>query len=168
MLIAMKMNEIKVRAALAAFSECVKFIIDNGPVEVRLMNGGCGTRILPSNAPFDAAEAAVKFADALMERLEDKKWSLSDARDGDILVSRNGNPFIYNGYRDEHWVGAYCGIDTAGYFLISESQNYWTSSEGVSLASGTDVNILFRKMYEDGYIWIPGKKEIKKIKEYKK
>lgn len=158
----MDKEEFRQRAALAAFSECVKFIIDNGPVEVRLMNGGVDTRILPSNAPFDAASAAVKFADALMERLEDKKWSLSDARDGDILVSRNGNPFIYNGYRDERSVGAYCGIDTAGYFLIPESPNYWTSPEGVSLASGTDVNILFRKMNEDGYIRIPGKPARKK------
>lgn len=155
----MDKQEFKQCAALAAFSECVKFIIDNGTVEVRLMNDGDGTRIIPSDAPFYAAETAVKFADALEERLEYKKWSLSEARDGDILVSRNGNPFIYNGYRDEHSVGAYCGIDTAGYFLIPETPNYWTSSEGVSLASGTDVNILFRKMYEDGYIRIPGRKK---------
>ena len=159
----MNKEEFRQRAALAAFSECVKFIIDNGPVEVRLMNGGCGTRILPSNAPFDTAKAAVKFADALMERLEDKKWSLSDARDGDILVSRNGNPFIYNGYRDEHSVGAYCGIDTAGCFLIPDETNYWTSPKNVSLASGTDVNILFIKMNEAGYVWFPGKRELKKI-----
>ena len=67
----MNKEEFRQRAALAAFSECVKFIVDNGPVEVRLMKEGCGTRILPSNAPFDAAEAAVKFADALVEKMSE-------------------------------------------------------------------------------------------------
>lgn len=67
----MDKHEFRQRAALAAFSECVKFIIDDSPVEVRFNGVGGSTRIVPSNAPFYAAEAAVRFADALVEKMSE-------------------------------------------------------------------------------------------------
>lgn len=99
----MDKEEFRQRAALAAFSECVKFIIDNGPVEVKLMDGGFGKQILPSNAPFDAAEAAVKFADALVEKMSevvpDQKPTSDETREEmikryrDMMKANEGKSF---------------------------------------------------------------------------
>jgi hypothetical protein len=133
------------------------------------MKEGGGTRILPSIAPFDAAEAAAKFADALVEKLhkkaepDEKKWSLFFAKAGEILINDQGKPFIYNGNWNEYSVGAYCGINNAGNFVVPYCPDNWTCSRVISPASDSDIDILFDKMTDAGYVWYPEEKILKKM-----
>lgn len=41
-------------------------------------------------------------------------FTIKDAKDGDILVSKHNQPFIYNGNYNGCEVGAYCGIECTG------------------------------------------------------
>ena len=45
-------------------------------------------------------------------------WTIQDAKDGDVLVSKYNQPFIYNGNYNDYKVGAYCGIEYTGKHFI--------------------------------------------------
>ena len=94
-----------------------------------------------------------------------KLWDISDAKDGDVLLTKHNQPFIYNGIFDEESVGAYCGIDMLGNdFLKGIFSCDWSYKEGVKPATKEQRNILFAKMKESGYEWDADKKELKNIK----
>ena len=161
----MKMNEIKVRAAIAALPEIIRLVKDN-PKVIDPETGGRRVDSIQSIV----AEVTEGLADELMKRLykeTEKKFSISDARDGDILVAGHEScPFIYNGHHDETEVGAYCGLNVIGQFCIPFNQDTWVKPPGVlSLANGQEVNRLFLKMYKAGYVWDPVKKELKMIQD---
>lgn len=91
-------------------------------------------------------------------------WSIRDAKDGDILVSKHNQPFIYNGIFDEESVGAYCGIDKFGNdFLKGIFSCDWSYKEGVKPATKKQRDILFSKMKDAGYEFDFEKKELKKF-----
>lgn len=89
-------------------------------------------------------------------------WTIQDAKDGDVLISRNNNPFIYNGERDYFTIGAYCGLvgDT---FSNSLGTGPWTENLDIHPATKEQRDILFKAMADDGYTFDFEKKELKKI-----
>lgn len=62
-------------------------------------------------------------------------------KDGDILISFCGNPFIYNGKTDGEGFGAYCGIDTTGKLIFNNNNcNNWTLGiEGYANENQRDI-----------------------------
>lgn len=89
-------------------------------------------------------------------------WTIDDAKDGDVLVSKDNRPFIYNGKYDTFFVGAYCGINCVGdSFVLAQEKCRWTAREGVKPASKKQRIHLFQKIKEAGYEWNAEKKELK-------
>lgn len=93
-----------------------------------------------------------------------KKINIFDVKPCKILVSHvfytsKRTPFIYNGFYDEktNSVGAYCGIDSAGYFLCKDNGwecclTNWTSlrSKYKELVNPTvdEIRFLYEKFKE--------------------
>jgi len=93
-------------------------------------------------------------------------WTVQDAKNGDILVSKHNKPFIYNGIFDEESVGAYCGIDKFGNdFLIDTFSCDWSYKEGVKPATQDQRDILFMKMKDAGYEFDFEKKKLNNIEQ---
>ena len=91
-------------------------------------------------------------------------WSIADARDGDVLVSRSGNPFIYNGNIEFSAAGAYVGVSRDGIIRLDIfPSKAWASIKDIKPATPKQRNLLFKKIQEAGYQWYAGKKELKKV-----
>ena len=95
-------------------------------------------------------------------------WTIDDAKDGDVLVTKEDNrPFIFKGLLDSNNPNcpvAYCGIDSVNLFLISPGNHWWSDKE-VCPATKEQRDLLFQKMKEAGYEWDAEKKELKKIEQ---
>jgi len=93
-------------------------------------------------------------------------WNIHDAKDGDILVCvEDKRPFIFKGLLDKFHPEnpvAYCGIDSRGIFTISSGDGWWTDEE-VQPANKEQIDFLFAKMKEAGYMWYAEKKELEEI-----
>lgn len=94
---------------------------------------------------------------------EIRLWSISDAKDGDILSSSNNKPFIFNGWIDEFNVGAYCGLNTVDEFTISNSKCNWTSNKNIKPATTEQRQALFGEMNFLNYIWNPETKKLNRL-----
>lgn len=96
-------------------------------------------------------------------------FTIADAKNGDILVAKDGRPFIFRDCSDTKHPNApvaYCGIDCANRFSIGESNRWWTD-EKVCPATKKQRLLLFSKMKEAGYEWDEKKKELKKLTQQK-
>lgn len=91
-------------------------------------------------------------------------WSILDAKDGDILVSYSGKPFIFNGEFDDINVGSYCGINLRDNFITNASQCAWTNNRDIKPATKEQRRLLYQNINKAGYIWNPEKKELNKLK----
>lgn len=90
-------------------------------------------------------------------------WTIEDARDGDVLVSANNQPFIYNGKYTDSTIGAHIGISYDGKeVFIAEGYN-WTANKDVKPATKEQCDLLFAKMKEAGYEWDANKKKLIKL-----
>lgn len=90
-----------------------------------------------------------------------RKWTIDDAKDGDVLVSKDNQPFIYNGKYDTFWVGAYCGMNCTGNsFLLAQEKCHWTGREGVKPSSKEQRKQLFQNMRAEGCLWNEKEKRI--------
>ena len=92
-----------------------------------------------------------------------KLWTIEDAKDGDILASNYGKPFIYNGNHNSRHVGAYCGISTENRFNAATEKCRWTANVNIRPATKDQRDILMNAMNDDGYEFDFDKKELKKI-----
>ena len=90
-------------------------------------------------------------------------WTLQDAKDGDVLVSKYSQPFIYNGNYNLFHVGSYCGLSVSSKFIVSTSKCFWTENMSIRPATKEQRELLFKEMKEAGYEWDSEKKELKKI-----
>ena len=90
-------------------------------------------------------------------------WTIEDAKDGDVLVSNYGKPFIYNGNHNSIRVGAYCGISTSNTFTIAREKCHWTENQNIRPANKEQHNALMKAMADAGYTFDFDKKELKKI-----
>lgn len=96
-------------------------------------------------------------------------WTIADAKDGDVLITENGNPFIFCGnkvYDRSHDIIAYGGLNTTGEFYESYREDCWTYNISLKPATKEQRDMLFKKMKEAGYTWDAYKKELKKIKPH--
>lgn len=90
-------------------------------------------------------------------------WTIQDAKNGDVLLSKHNQPFIYNGIFDEESVGAYCGIDKFGNDFLKDTFSCdWSYKEGVKPATKEQRELLFAKMKNAGYEFNFKEKELKK------
>ena len=90
-------------------------------------------------------------------------FTIKDAKDGDVLVSKHNQPFIYNGNYNDCEVGAYCGIECMGkQFMITYSEIHWTLNEFIKPATREQRDTLMKAMNDAGYEWDTEKKELKK------
>ena len=92
-------------------------------------------------------------------------WTIQDAKDGDILVSKYNAPFIYNGNYDLSYVGSYCGISSDDRFIVSTKKCFWTENANIHPVTKEQRNLLFKKMKEAGYEWDAEKLELKEIEQ---
>ncbi len=93
-------------------------------------------------------------------------WNIQDAKDGDVLLTKHNQPFIYNGIFDEECVGAYCGICCLGdEFLEAILPCNWSCKEGVKPTTKEQCDLLFQKMKEAGYKWDAEKKELIRLEK---
>jgi len=113
----------------------------------------------------------VEFEDGIFESEENllkdyHHWTIQDAKDGDVLLSKYNQPFIYNGIFDEENVGAYCGIDKLGNdFLEDKFSCNWSYKERVKPTTKEQRDLLFQKMKEAGYEWDSYRKELRKMEQ---
>lgn len=94
---------------------------------------------------------------------EIKPWSISDAEDGDILVSAENKPFIYNGYYNERSVGAYCGFNIINAFTIPDNLYNWTDNRDIKPATEKQCQALFNEMKLLGWVWNTEIKELNRL-----
>lgn len=92
-------------------------------------------------------------------------WTIQEAKDGDVLVTKNCNIFIFKSIKG-HTVYDYCGL----YFGRFESEKGTPNGTGATElpddykpATKEQRDLLFAKMKEAGYEWDAEKKELKKI-----
>ena len=87
-------------------------------------------------------------------------WTIEDAKNGDVLVADDNEPFIFKGLLDTkhpNYPVAYCGLDSEDYFIVSRSNIWWTD-EYVKPATKEQRDLLSQKMKETGYEWDADKK----------
>ena len=108
---------------------------------------------------FDGREVQISFE---WEGKLLRKWSIQDAKDGDVLASDNSIFIFQEEYIAEKPI-AYCGLMN-GRFLVDGEDACWTN-ERYYPATKEQCNILFTKMKEAGYEWDAEKKELKKISQ---
>jgi hypothetical protein len=82
-------------------------------------------------------------------------WTIEDVKDGDVLATKSGKPFVFKDFSDvkhSNAPTAYCGIDTLDNFIIGSNRHWWTDEE-VYPATKEQCDLLFQKMKESGYKW---------------
>ena len=90
-------------------------------------------------------------------------WTIQDAKEGDVLVTKYNQPFIYNGNYDLFNVGAYCGMDCLGEIFIESCTNCQWSSTKVKPATKDQRDALERAMTNAGYRWNKEKLKLERI-----
>jgi len=94
-------------------------------------------------------------------------WTIQDAKDGDVLVTKKGNPFIYDKNRHTNELAYYyVGLDVNKELKL-KGPHYILSHFGklssIFPATNEQRELLFSKMKEAGYEWDAENKELKKI-----
>lgn len=96
-------------------------------------------------------------------------WTIEDAKDGDVLVTEDGRPFIIRCMveSENDIPSAYCGINarpSEAFVIItgySPGISRWTNSK-VHPATKEQRDLLFQKMKQAGYEWDAENKELNK------
>ena len=86
-------------------------------------------------------------------------------KDGDVLISVHGKPFILKKIHDNKICESYCGIRQNGEFVI-ESHN-WTSNYNLRLATEKEKKKLFDVIKDNGYTWNDETKTLDKLMKFK-
>jgi len=76
-------------------------------------------------------------------------WTIYDAKDGDILATKDGNPFIFKDCSDDDHPNApvaYCGINDFNKFIISADNHWWDDSNQVCPATKEQRDTLLKAM----------------------
>ena len=93
------------------------------------------------------------------------KWTIQDAKDGDILCS-NQIIVLFKQWEDDidyNFVIAHAGIDISGKLQITNG--HWLINNKSKPATKEQRDLLFHKMHEAGYEWDANKKELIKIEQ---
>lgn len=124
---------------------------------------GCGYELIDQNGLSTWLEYGTVDTSA---RLYDVA---KDAKDGDVLISQYGNPFIYNGNYNSFNIGAYCGITCDdNKFKVAEEKCHWTENVDIEPSTKEERDLLFAKMKEAGYEWSDKDRKLIKIVNHHK
>lgn len=86
-------------------------------------------------------------------------------KDGDILITAHGNPFILKEIDNNKIVETYCGIRQNGEIVIGSS--HWTSNYNLQFATEEEKQKLFKAIKDNGYEWVAETKSLKKLPKFK-
>lgn len=92
-------------------------------------------------------------------------WRIEDAQDGDIIITPNGNIFIFKRINSSGQILDYCGIYNGTFYPESGSPNGKIIPEcckDYKPATSEQRNILWQRMREAGYKWNSRTKEVVK------
>lgn len=96
-------------------------------------------------------------------------WTIEDAKDGDVLATKKGNPFIYDKDRYNNGLAYYyAGLDVNKELTLKSPHHmlaHFGELSGVFPATKEQCDLLFSKMKEAGYEWDIEKKELKNIEQ---
>ena len=88
-----------------------------------------------------------------------RRWTIQDAKDGDVLVNKNGCPFIF---KDAKTCWCYYSI-SCGVFCPKSNKWFFSLEDHLCPATKEQREILSQKMKEAGYFWDTEKKELERI-----
>ena len=88
-------------------------------------------------------------------------WTIQDAKNGDVLVNKNGCPFIF---KETKTCWCYYSI-SCGVFHPKSNKWFFSSEDYLCPATKEQRDFLFMKMKEAGYSWDSEKKELRKIEQ---
>lgn len=94
-----------------------------------------------------------------------KLWDISDAKDGDVLITKNKNIFIFKSISN-CVIYDYCGLYFGNFIEYSAAVNNPAATQlpmDYVPATKEQCDLLFQKMKEEGYEWDAEKKELRKI-----
>lgn len=97
-----------------------------------------------------------------------RRWTIQDAKDGDVLVCESEWACIFKTLVNDKTVGSYCFVDCTGWFCQTGSATFkdvfiTTHNEDVHPATQEQRDTLFQKMEEAGYEWDAENKVLKKL-----
>ena len=111
---------------------------------------------------YDGVEANYPIIDVDYDLVP---WTIQDAKDGDVLATKKGNPFIYDKDRYNNGLAYYyAGLDVNKELTLKSPHHmlaHFGELSGVFPATKEQRDILFQKMKEAGYEWNAEKKELK-------
>ena len=94
-------------------------------------------------------------------------WTIQDAKDGDVLATKEGYPFLYDKNRYNNRLAYYyAGINVYGELKLKSPcnmLNHFGELHSVFPATKEQCDLLFAKIKEAGYEWNNNKKELKKL-----
>ena len=91
------------------------------------------------------------------------KWTIQDAKDGDVLYSLDSNqPFIYKKRNYYEQATAYCGLNMYGKFFVWSTKDCTITLNNYVPATKEQRDALMKAMNDAGYEWDVEKKELKK------
>lgn len=98
---------------------------------------------------------------------ENRNWNTFKRpfKDGDVLISEYGKPFIFKRLNDSGSCYSYCGIDLYGKFKLESDA--WTFTNSLRFASEEEKERLFKTLKDNGYEWDPKAKTLKKLPKFK-
>lgn len=86
-------------------------------------------------------------------------------KDGDVLISKSGNPFIFKRLNDRSRCYSYCGIDVFGQFQLESDD--WTFANSLRFATEEEKEKFFKAIKANGYKWNDETKTLEKLIEPK-
>jgi len=110
---------------------------------------------------FDGREVQIPFE---WEGKLFRKWTIQDAKDGDVLVASDGSLFIFAKLKDN---SAYYHFSLCknGSKEISDGKHAWETANSCYPATESQRDTLLKAMTDAGYEWDAEKKELKKISQ---
>lgn len=82
-------------------------------------------------------------------------------KDGDILVGKSKQPFIYEKLNNRDGCCSHCGIACGGEFYLAS--NDWTFANSLRFATEEEKEKLFNAIEANGYKWNPETKTLEKL-----
>lgn len=94
---------------------------------------------------------------------ENRDWSTFQRpfKDGDILVGKCNQPFIFKKLNNYDGCFSYCGIDSGKRFLLSSDD--WTFANSLRFATEEEKQKLFDAIKANGYKWNAETKTLEKL-----
>lgn len=94
---------------------------------------------------------------------ENRDWNnICLFKDGDILISSSGNPFIFKEVKGDI-CSMYCGLDAWGRFW--KYSNNWTLIRGVRKATKKEIDLFFEILGKEGFKWNSSTLTLEKLED---